>query len=343
MNGTLEIVLGASLVGALTCYLLTGGADFGAGIWTLFAFGRSGQRQRALIDQAIGPIWEANHVWLIVAVTILFTAFPPAFALIATGLHIPLSLMLVGIVLRGTAFAVRTHDITSRDGSSSVSPIWRYLFAVSSIITPALLGISVGAVASGRLPVASLPSGSFIERFIAPWLAAFPLSVGLLTTTLVSYLAAVYLLVESQDPELRAAFRRRAQAACLALLLTGGYVLVQARQGAPEIYAGLRHTPVGLLAIVVTFGFHLAALVTLWKVRDRAARIFAVAGAVIMLWGWALSQYPYLVEPNLTIADAAPPETLRLLLVSLILGSIILFPLLYYLYRIFKGRVLFDA
>jgi cytochrome d ubiquinol oxidase subunit II len=313
----------------LTCYLLTGGADFGAGIWTLFAFGRSGQRQRALIDQAIGPIWEANHVWLIVAVTILFTAFPPAFALIATGLHIPLSLMLVGIVLRGTAFAVRTHDITSRDGSSSVSPIWRYLFAVSSIITPALLGISVGAVASGRLPVASLPSGSFIERFIAPWFAAFPLSVGLLTTTLVSYLAAVYLLVESQDPELRAAFRRRAQAACLALLLTGGYVLVQARQGAPEIYAGLRHTPVGLLAIVVTFGLHLAALVTLWKVRDRA--------------GWALSQYPYLVEPNLTIADAAPAETLRLLLVSLILGSIILFPLLYYLYRIFKGRVLFDA
>jgi hypothetical protein len=87
VNGTLEIVLGASLVGALTCYLLTGGADFGAGIWTLFAFGRSGQRQRALIDQAIGPIWEANHVWLIVAVTILFTAFPPAFALIATGLH----------------------------------------------------------------------------------------------------------------------------------------------------------------------------------------------------------------------------------------------------------------
>ena len=327
----------------MTCYLLTGGADFGAGIWTFFAFGRSGQRQRALIDQAIGPIWEANHVWLIVAVTILFTAFPPAFSLIATGLHIPLSLMLVGIVLRGTAFAVRTHDIASSDGSSSVSPLWGYLFAFSSIITPALLGISVGAVASGRLPVASLPSGSFTERFIAPWLAAFPLSVGLLTTTLVAYLAAVYLLVESQDPELRAAFRRRAQASCLALLLTGGYALVQARQGAPEIYAGLRHTPVGLLAIVVTFGLHVAALVTLWKVRDRAARMFAVAGAVIMLWGWALSQYPYLVEPNLTIADAAPAETLRLLLVSLILGSIILFPLLYYLYRIFKGRVLFDA
>ncbi|MDF2460576.1 MAG: putative terminal oxidase subunit, partial [Nitrospira sp.] len=113
------------------------------------------------------------------------------------------------------------------------------------------------------------------------------------------------------------------------------------REGAPEIYAGLRHTPVGLLAIVVTFGLHVAALITLWKVRDRAARGFAVAAAVIMLWGWALSQYPYLVEPNITIADAAPDETLRLLLASLILGSIILFPLLYYLYRIFKGRVVF--
>ncbi len=202
--GSLEVLLGASLVGALTCYLLTGGADFGAGIWTLFAFGRNGRKQRALIDQAIGPIWEANHVWLIVAVTILFTAFPPAFSVIATGLHIPLSLMLVGIVLRGTAFAVRTHDITSRtDGNSSVSPVWRHLFAISSITTPALLGISLGAVASGRLTAASSTSASFSERFVAPWLDAFPLSVGLLTTTLVAYLAAVYLLVESQDPELR--------------------------------------------------------------------------------------------------------------------------------------------
>ena len=340
--GTLEVLLGVSLVGTLTCYLLTGGADFGAGIWTLFAVGRNGQKQRALIDQAIGPIWEANHVWLIVAVTILFTAFPPAFSVIATSLHIPLSLMLLGIVLRGTAFAVRTHDITSREGRSSVSPLWRHLFAVSSIITPALLGISLGAVASGRL-TAVASSGSFTERFVAPWLAAFPLSVGLLTTTLVAYLAAVYLLVESEDAELRNVFRRRAKAACVALMLTGAYALVQARHGAPEIYAGLGHTPVGPLAIVVTFGLHLAALVTLWKARDRAARSFAVAGAVMMLWGWALSQYPYLVEPNITIADAAPAETLRLLLMSLILGSIILFPLLYYLYRIFKGRVVFDA
>src|SRR6476646_2088053 len=151
-----ELILGAALVGALTCYLLSGGADFGAGIWSVFAFGRNGRKQRDLIDRAIGPIWEANHVWLIVAVTILFTAFPAAFALISTALHIPLTLMLLGIVLRGTAFAVRTHDLTSpADGSSGTLDIWRYLFAGSSMITPALLGISLGAVASGRLTAVS--------------------------------------------------------------------------------------------------------------------------------------------------------------------------------------------
>ncbi|HKY71606.1 MAG TPA: cytochrome d ubiquinol oxidase subunit II [Nitrospira sp.] len=338
--GMLELVLGASIVGALTCYLLTGGADFGAGIWTLFTFGRKGQQQRALIDQAIGPIWEANHVWLIVAVTILFTAFPAAFALIATGLHLPLSLMLIGIVLRGTAFAVRTHDITSRtDGSSSTPSIWRYVFAGSSLITPALLGISLGAVASGRLIAVSSP-GTFTERFVDPWLAPFPLSVGFLTISLVAYLAAVYLLVEARDAALRASFRRRAMVSCGMVLCAAGIALWEARSGAPEIYAGLLRTGLGGTTIFVAIAVHLAALMALWNEQARAARWCAIAGAVLILWGWALSQYPFLVEPYLTIAHAAPPPTLRLLVLSLLLGSVLLFPLLLYLYRIFKGRVL---
>lgn len=336
-----ELILGAALVGALTFYLLTGGADFGAGIWSVFAFGRKGQKQRALIDQAIGPIWEANHVWLIVAVTILFTAFPSAFAVIATGLHIPLVLMLIGIVIRGTAFAVRTHDITSKtDGSSSTPRIWRALFAGSSFVTPLLLGISLGAVASGRLPTAIRSSGSFMDRFVTPWLAPFPLCVGILTVALVAYLAAVYLLVECREPELRRLFRRRAILGCCAMFLTAAVTLSEARSGAPEIYQGLRYTPFGLTGIVLTIFMQAAALVALWQSRDRAARRFAVGGAVVMLWGWALSQFPYLVEPDLTIYDAAPPETLKLLLLSLAAGSIILFPLLFYLYRLFKGQFL---
>ena len=340
----LELILGVSLVGALTFYLLFGGADFGAGIWSLFAFGRDGWKQRTLIDQAIGPIWEANHVWLIIAVTILFTAFPAAFAAITTSLHIPLSLMLIGVVLRGTAFAVRTHDITSRtDGRSSTPAIWRYLFAGSSLVTPALLGVSLGAIASGRLGQGLPSSTSFTDRFVSPWLAAFPLSVGLFTSVLVAYLAAVYLLVECREQKLQDLFRRRAIAAWCAVALAAPLALYESRAGAPEIYRGLLHTGMGLAAILLTAAVSVAALIALWKGRDRVARWFAAAEAVLMLWGWSLSQFPFLVEPDLTIYHAAPPPTLRLLVLSLAGGSIILFPLLFYLYRLFKGHFLSGA
>jgi cytochrome d ubiquinol oxidase subunit II len=338
--GALEVMLGASLVGALTCYLLTGGADFGAGIWSLFALGRNRRKEGDLIDQAIGPIWEANHVWLIIAVTILFTAFPTAFALITTALHIPLTLMLLGIVLRGTAFAVRTHDIASHaHARRTTSEFWRYVFAASSAVTPALLGINLGAVASGRLTAVSLP-GSFEQRFIAPWLAPFPLSVGLLTTALVAYLAAVYLLVEARDTQLRDIFIRRAKVSSGVVLVLAGVALWFAREGAPEIYAGLRHTMLGLAAILMTIALHAASVVALWNSRHASARWYAIAGAVVMFWGWALAQYPFLVEPHLTLAHASPHATLRALWISLVVGSLVLLPLLYYLYRIFKGRVL---
>lgn len=334
----LEIILGGMLVGALTFYLLLGGADFGAGIWTSLAVGPTAQRQRALIDRAIGPIWEANHVWLIIAVTILFTAFPAAFAVISTRLHLPLTLMLIGIVLRGTAFAVRTHDISSRpDGFTAAPPIWHTVFAVSSLFTPAMLGIVLGAVASGR---AAGPSETFTETFVAPWLAPFPLTVGLLTTSLVAYLAAVYLMIESPDPSLNTLFRRRAVGSWCVVIGLGGLALCLAKTGAPEIYQGLVGTALGRAAVAFTVGVHVAGLWCLLSGRDWSARFLAASGAVAMLWGWAMSQFPFLVEPSVTIYDAAPAATLELLLLSLIGGSVLLFPFLVYLYRLFKGEFL---
>jgi len=330
-----ELLLGAMLVGALTCYVLFGGADFGAGIWTLFARGRTKPAQRALIDEAIGPIWEANHVWLIIAVTILFTAFPRAFALISIRLHIPLTLLLIGIVLRGTAFAVRTHDVTAAQEACSAAPgIWRVLFAGSSLVTPALLGIVLGTIASGRL---AGPTTSFMETFLAPWLAPFPLVVGLLTTALVAYLAAAYLLVESRDPDLRALFRRRARRSWLLTGILAALALWLARTGAPEIFHGLIETAWGRSTVTSAAAINLAAWWCLHSGRDRLAGLSAMGGAVAVIWGWALSQFPYLVEPSLTIYDAAPPATLRLLFLSLIGGSVGLLPLLFYLYRLFKG------
>lgn len=333
-----ELMVAAALVGALTFYLLFGGADFGAGIWTLFAMGRQGQPQRALIDRAIGPIWEANHVWLIIAVTILFTAFPPAFAVISIRLHIPLTLMLIGIVLRGTAFAIRTHDISSRpDGFTGAPPIWHWIFAWSSLLTPTMLGIVLGAIASGR---AAGPTDTVKETFVDPWLAPFPIAVGLLATALVAYLAAVYLIMESRDPSLSRLFRLRAITSGVVVLILAAIALFLTGEGAPEIHQGLTNTALGRATIVTTALIHLAALWALIAQRDLPARLLAAGGTVAILWGWALSQYPYLVEPSVTIYDAAPHGTLDVLLASLLLGSVVLLPFLLYLYKLFKGDVL---
>lgn len=333
-----ELIVAAVLVGALTLYLLLGGADFGAGVWTLFAVGRQGQSQRALIDQAIGPIWEANHVWLIIAVVILFTAFPPAFAVISIRLHIPLTAMLIGIVLRGTAFAIRTHDITSRpDGFTGAPPIWHRLFAWSSLLTPAMFGLILGTIASGRL---SGPTDTVRETFVDPWLAPFPIAVALLTTALVAYLAAVYLILESREPSLRRLFRRRAMATGILVILLAGIALFLTKGGAPEIHRGLAKTALGQASIASTALVHLGTLWAVITLRDRLARFLAGTGATAILWGWALSQYPYLVEPSVTIYDAAPSGTLDILLASLLLGAVVLFPLLFYLYSLFKGDVL---
>lgn len=333
-----ELIVAAALVGALTLYLLFGGADFGAGIWTLFARGRQGQPQRALIDQAIGPIWEANHVWLIIAVVILFTAFPPAFAVISIRLHIPLTLMLIGIVLRGTAFAIRTHDITSRpDGFTGAPEIWHRIFGWSSVLTPGMLGLVLGAIASGR---AAGPTDSIRETFVDPWLAPFPVAVALLATTLVAHLAAVYLIVESQDPAMLRLFRCRAMVTGILVILLASIALFLTRSGAPEIYRGLANTALGRASVVATVLVHLAALWAVITGRDRLARILAGTAATAILWGWALSQYPYLVEPSVTIYNAAPAGTLDVLLASLVLGSVILLPFLFYLYTIFKGDIL---
>src|SRR6266550_2499248 len=154
---TLPNVLAALIVVALNGYVLLGGADFGGGVWDLFASGSRRDRQRALIAEAIGPIWEANHVWLIIVVVLLFTCFPAAFARLAITLHIPLSLMLIGIVLRGSAFTFRSHygPGHGQDGGEAAraSEHWGRVFAIASVGTPVLLGLCVGALAAGALPV----------------------------------------------------------------------------------------------------------------------------------------------------------------------------------------------
>jgi len=360
--GLAEVAAAVMMV-ALNAYVLMGGADFGGGVWDLLASGPRREGQRSLIAHTIGPIWEANHVWLIIAVVMLFTAFPEVFALLGILLHIPLSLMLLGIVLRGSAFVFRSYG----SGSDATQRRWGRVFAVSSLITPVLLGIIVGTVASGALvrganslvgaavgggagPLTAGTTGtrdffghgasSFSSVFVAPWLEPFPIAIGILALTLFAFLAAVYLTIAARDELLREDFRRRALAAALAVLASALGAIVVAQFNAPGVSRTLLESPVAPFLQAFTALAAFTAIAALWTRHYQLARLAAAAQVSLVLWGWALVQYPFIVPPLMTIRDAAAPRiTLELLLLALSVGAVVLVPSLLYLFRTFsRGR-----
>ena len=334
MTFTLAIILAGIVMVALNAYVLLAGADFGGGVWDFFARGDRRQAQRDLISHAIAPIWEANHVWLILVIVLLFTCFPAAFSTIAILLHIPLTLMLLGIVLRGSAFIFRSYG-SERDVTQQR---WGRVFAIASIATPVLLGMCVGAVATGAVGATVVsPSGSFVSQFIRPWLTMFGVGVGLLALALFSFLAAVYLTVEAEGTELQEDFRTRALWSAGAVFVIAFGVLALSWTEAPMVRRMLMAGPWALPLHIVTGIAAITAIVALWTRRFRLARVAAAAQVTFILWGWAAAQYPYLLPPTLTIeAAAAPNRTLVLILWALAAGACVLLPSLYYLFRIFK-------
>jgi len=325
-----DLVAGVIFV-ALNAYAVLGGADFGGGVWDLLALGPRKARQRELIAEAIGPVWEANHVWLILAIVLLFTCFPPAFARLGTRLHIPLSLVLIGIVLRGSAFTFWRY------GADEEQRNWGMVFAIASLMTPLLLGTTAGAIASGAVGDGGWGSGDFYGTYVAPWLNPFALSVGMFALIAFAFLAAVYLTLEARDREVREDFRRRALASGVGLFLAAVVVLLLSLNRAPRVRDGLIFAAWAVPLHLLTAAAASTALVALWVRRWRVARVAAAAQVSLILWGWALSQYPYILPPDLSIANAAAPAaTLRLVLAALVAGAVLLLPSLYYLFRIFK-------
>jgi len=326
-------ILAGVVVIALTAYVLLGGADFGGGVWDLLAGGPRQERQRGLISHAIAPVWEANHVWLILVVVLLFTCFPAAFSRLTITLHIPLSLLLVGIVLRGSAFIFRSYAPDDSTGQRR----WGRVFAIASLLTPILLGVSLGAIATGKVEP---PTGEgFVTDFVAPWATPFTASVGLFTLTLFAFIAAVYLTVEAKESDLKEDFRLRALVAGALVFVAALVTLVLALRESPLVwrgltasaYAGPVHLFTGITAIAAFWG--------LWSRRYRVARVATAAQVIGILWGWALAQYPYIVPPELTINDAAAPAiTLRLTSIALAVGAVVLLPSLAYLFRVFKSQ-----
>lgn len=318
----------------LALYALLGGADFGAGIVELFAGGRD-RETRSVINQAIAPVWEANHVWLIVAVVILFTAFPQAYARLSTTLHIPLALMLVGIVLRGCAFTFRHYDPRPEEQDA----LYTRVFALSSVFTALLQGIIVGAVISGR---AGSDATDFVGLYVLSWLHPFCALVGVFTCALYGTIAAVFLVGETRDSALRGRFVRRAKRWLLCTVMLGGVVLASAYlfdlQFAEKFFEDARSR--------LALGAATALLPVLWLLLTREmpnlSRIVMGLIVALILLGWIAAQFPALIPAQTSggeeaiYALAAPAPTLRLLLWALFAGLALIVPALIFLLRTFK-------
>lgn len=328
-----EVVLAIMWVG-LTAYAVFGGADFGAGFWDLFAGGpERGARQRRLIAEVIGPVWEVNHVWIIFVLVVLWTGFPTAFGSIMSTLYIPLTLVTFGIILRGSGFAFRKVATTVE-----LRRLWGATFAVSSVVTPFFLGAVAGGVASGRIP-----SGDDTGNAVTSWLNPTSVLGGVLAVGACAFLAATFLTREAHqrdDEDLTEAFRRRAIAAGVGagLVALAGIGVLAA--DAPDLFDGLTGRALPLVILSGVGG--LGAIVLLWKRRFVLARLAAAAAVVAVIWGWAVGQYPDVLAPDVEIADvAASRPTLQALLVVLVVGAVFLIPSLLWLYRLTEqGRLL---
>lgn len=295
---SLSVAMALAILVALALYLLLGGADFGGGIWTLVASGPRKNAQRELVAKAIAPVWEANHVWLILALVLMFTAFPRAFYTVATQLYVPLSILLVGIVVRGAAFIFHAYG-------PAHSPIWASLFAGTSLLAPFCLGWCWGFVRSGK---------GFLSLEV--------LGSAICVVVLCAYLAAVYLTGETKDPELRKDFQTRVMVLGNPLALL---CLIVAPADMPQ--------PMRILVFLLGFGAFRASQGN----RPRPARWLAAAFVFALCVGWGMGQYPFLVYPDISIANSAAPETtLKYLAYALAGGALLLFPSLYWLFAIFK-------
>ena len=297
---TADAVWWVLLVG-VTAYAVLAGADFGAGFWSLVAGGGGrGRRARELVDWAIGPVWEANHVWLIFVLVVLWTAFSSAFEAIFSTLFIPLSLAALGIVLRGAGFAF--HKTARRSKGRDLA---ERLFGLSSLLTPFFMGTVVGAVASGRVPV-----GNATGDPVSSWLNPLSLVIGALFVATCAYLAAVFLVSDARRAgalDLERYFTTRALAAGFvagALAVAG---IVTLRADARYLYDGLTSDALPLVIVSVLCGA--AVLVLLRRGTRRGARPFAVAAVAAVICGWGVAQHPYLLPKTLTISAAAAPST----------------------------------
>ena len=321
MSTTVAIILFV----AVATYAIFGGADFGAGFWDLVAGGTDrGERPREVIDHAIAPVWEANHVWLIFSFVVLWTGFPEAYASIGLTLFVPLTLAAFGIVLRGASFAFRKAVIRTR-----AQRRFGAAFAISSVLVPYCLGAVIGAIASGRVP----PGGKAGDPWDS-WVNPTSVMTGVLAVGVAAYLAAVFLVADARrlsDDAMVAYFRVRATAAAVVAGLTACVGLFVLRNDARYIFDGIttRALPLVILSAIGGLG-------SLWLLRKRSTRgtrAAAVSAVGALLLAWAVAQWDYVLPQTLTVsAAAAPTGTIAALLVATGLAVVLILPAFVLLY-----------
>ena len=307
------------LFGAVTAYALFGGADFGAGFWDLVAGGAArGERPRKVIDHSIGPVWEANHVWLIFCFVILWTAFPEAYQSITLTLFVPLTIAAFGIVLRGSSFAFGKTVFRTRDKRN-----FGAAFASSSVLVPYCMGAIAGAVASGRVP-----SGGEAGDPWDSWINPTSILGGVLAVVMTAYLASVYLVWDARrlsDEGMVEYFRRRAVGAAIIAGVVAAVGIIVLRADARYIFDGL--TSRALPIVVVSTIAGAASLVMLIRGAHRGARILSALAVLALVLAWGVAQWDYMLPETLTIPQAAAPTgTIVAVLVAVGLAALLVLP-----------------
>jgi cytochrome d ubiquinol oxidase subunit II len=320
----------------VTMYAIFGGADFGAGLWSLLSgAGESGRRPRELIDWAIGPVWEANHVWLIFVLVVFWTGFPSAFEAVFSTLFIPLSLAALGVVVRGAGFAFHHHARRVRGRALA-----ERLFGLASVLTPFFLGTVVGAVAGGRVPI-----GNAAGDPVTSWCNPLSLVIGALFVATGAYLSAVFLVSDARRagaPDLERYFGTRALFAAVVTGVWAAVGLFALHRHARFVFDGL--TGDGLPLAILSALCGISVLVLLHRRVLRGTRVLAAGAVASVIWGWAIAQHPYLLPKELTIsAGAAPSATLTGLLIVFGVAVLLVLPALGLLFTLAQRNLVEET
>ena len=331
----MEYVVITFLYLSILLYMVLGGADFGAGIIEMFTSQRNITRTRKTLYHAIGPIWEANHMWLIIAIVILFTGFPLIYSNLSVHLHIPLVIMLMGIIARGTAFVFRHYDAVQ----DNMQELYNKVFIWSSFITPFFLGVIAGSTISGHI---NCNATTFPEAYIFSWFNWFSLAVGLFTVALCGYLASVYLIGEADNENDRQRFIKKAKRMNIIAVIVGAVVFVAAVLDKIPLLNWVFGDAVGIVAVVLAS----LSLFLMWKLIDAKPmipRVLAGFQAAMILLAISYAHFPNFVilkggESLSLLKHIAPQSTLSALALALLIGSVFILPALFYLYYSFQRK-----